>query len=338
MKFGWRGALGVAVSAVFLYYAFRQLDLSRAIEKAREANYWLLAASAITATLMFPLRAIRWRTILDPIAPKLPLGPLWRSVAIGQMVTNVVPLRAGELARAFALNRQIPSVSFATSLASVAVDRVFDGIVTMLLLAAGVVLAHFPASTIVAGHYTLNDAAWIVVAGSMALLIGFYALVFFPGTLIRLFELVARRVSPTVERRGSEMLRRFSEGLSVLKTPGHFAVVTWWTLLHWLLQPVAFWLGLLALNIHVSFAATLVLQGIIVILVAIPAAPGFFGPFEIGASIALGLYNVSNSDALTWAFLFHFASFIPITLIGAYYFVRLGVHMGDINSAANSGQ
>jgi hypothetical protein len=152
-----------------------------------------------------------------------------------------------------------------------------------------------------------------------------------------LFELVARRVSPAVERRGSEMLRRFSDGLSVLKTPGHFAVVTWWTLLHWLLQPVAFWLALLALDIHVSFAATLVLQGIIVILVAIPSAPGFFGPFEIGASIALGLYNVSNSDAVTWALLFHVASFIPITLIGAYYFVRLGVHMGDINSAANSG-
>jgi len=25
-------------------------------------------------------------------------------------------------------------------------------------------------------------------------------------------------------------------------------------------------------------------------------------------------------------------------LIGAYYFIRLGVHMGDINSAANSRQ
>ena len=250
MKFGWRGALGVAVSAVFLYFAFRQLDLARAIEKARQANYWLLAASAITATLMFPLRAIRWRTILDPVAPKLPLGPLWRSVAIGQMVTNVVPLRAGELARSFALTRQVPSVSFATSLASVAVDRVFDGIVTMLLLAAGVMLAHFPSSTSI-GRYTLNDAAWIVVGGSVALLVGFYSLVFFPETLIRLFELIARRVSATVERRGSEMLRRFSEGLSVLRAPGHFAVVTWWTLLHWLLQPVAFWLALFALDIHV---------------------------------------------------------------------------------------
>lgn len=333
MKFGWRGALGVAVSAVFLYFAFRKLDLAQAIEKARQANYWLLVASAITATCMFPLRAVRWRVILDPVAGRLPLGPLWRSVAIGQAVTNTVPLRAGELARSFALTRQIPSVSFATSLASVAVDRVFDGIVTMLLLAVGVVLAHFPASTSI-GRYSLNDAAGLVVAGSVVLLIAFYALVFFPDTLIRLFELVARRVSSTVERRGSEMLRRFSEGLSVLRTPRHFAAVTWWTLLHWLLQPVAFWLALLALDIHVPFAATLVLQGVIVIAVAFPQAPGFFGAFELGASVALGLYGVSNSDAVTYAFLFHVASFIPITLIGAYYFIRLGVHMGDIKSAA----
>jgi uncharacterized protein (TIRG00374 family) len=337
MKFGWRGALGVAVSAVFLYFAFKNLDLPQAIAKAKHANYWLLVASALTATGMFPLRAPRWRAILDPVAPRLPLGPLWRSIAIGQMVTNVVPLRAGELARSYALTRQIPSVSFATSLASVAVDRVFDAIVTMLLLAVGVVLAHFPASTSI-GRYSLNHAAWLVVAGSIALLVGFYALVFFPETLIRLFELGARRVSATVERRGAEMLRRFSEGLSVLRTPRHFAVVTWWTLLHWLLQPVAFWLALSALDIHVSFAATLVLQGIIVILVSVPSAPGFFGPFEVGATLALKLYGVSSSDALTWAFLFHVASFIPITLIGAYYFVRLGVHMGDINSAAGSGE
>src|SRR5262245_59055781 len=220
MKFGWRGAIGVAVSAVFLYFAFRNLELSRALEKARHANYWLLAASAFAATCTFPLRAIRWRAILDPIAPKLPIGPLWRSVAIGQMVTNVVPLRAGELARAFSLSRQIPSVSFATSLASVAVDRVFDGIVTMLLLAVGVVLGKFPASTTI-GRYSLNQAAGLVVAGSVVLLIVFYTLVFFPDALIRLFELVARRVSSTVERRGSQMLRRFSEGLSVLRTPRH---------------------------------------------------------------------------------------------------------------------
>lgn len=337
MKFGWKGALGIAVSAVFLYFAFRDLDLSRATETARHANYWLIAASAIAATCMFPLRARRWRTILDPVAPNLPFGPLWRATAIGVMVTNTVPLRAGEIARAYALSREVPSVSFATAIASIAVDRVFDGIVCMLLLALGVVLAGFPSTTMIKG-YSLSHAAGFVVAGSVGLLVALYVLVFFPNALIRLFELVARRVSPTIERRGSEMLRRFADGLSVLRSPGHFIAVLWWTLLHWLVQPIAFWLALFALGVHVPVAATLILQGVIVILVALPSAPGFFGPFELGATIALSLYGVTASDAATWALIFHVASFIPITLIGAYYFVRLGVHMGEINTAASGAE
>jgi uncharacterized protein (TIRG00374 family) len=280
---------------------------------------------------MFPLRARRWRTILDPVAPKLPFGPLWRSTAIGVMVTNVIPLRAGELARPLALTRQEPSVSFSTALASVAVDRVFDGIVVMVLLAIGVAVAHFPTNTTIRG-YSLTHAAGFVVGGALALLVAFYILVFFPKTLIRAFELVARRVSPAIERRGAEMLARFSEGLSVLRTPGHFIAVFGWTLAHWLVQPLAFWLAFLAVGVHVPLAATLIVQGIIVILVALPSAPGFFGPFEAGAAIGLSLYGVSQSEAATWALLFHIASFIPITVIGAYYAVQLGFSMGDMRA------
>lgn len=329
MKFGWRAVLGIVVSIAFLYFAFRNLDLSRARAMARDANYWLLILSAAVATCMFPLRARRWKTILDPVAPNLPFGPLWRATAIGVMVTNVIPLRAGELARPLALTRQIPSVSFSTSLASVAVDRVFDGIVVMVLLAIGVSLAHFNPSTTIGG-YSLTHAAGLVVGGAVALLVAFYILVFFPKTLIRAFELVARRVSPTVERRGAEMLARFSEGLSVLKTPGHFAAVFGWTLAHWLVQPLAFWLAFLAVGVHVTFVATLIVQGIIVILVALPSAPGFFGSFEVGAAIGLSLYGISQSEATTWALLFHIASYIPITLIGGYYALQLGLSLGDM--------
>jgi uncharacterized protein (TIRG00374 family) len=331
MKFGWRTVLGIAISIAFLYYAFRNLDLSRALATARDANYWLLILSAAVATCMFPLRARRWRTILDPVAPKLPFGPLWRSTAIGVMVTNVIPLRAGELARPLALTRQVPSVSFSTSLASVAVDRVFDGIVVMVLLAIGVALAHFPTNTTIGG-YSLAHAAGFVVGGALALLVAFYILVFFPKTLIRAFELVARRVSPAIERRGAEMLARFSEGLSVLRTPGHFIAVFGWTLAHWLVQPLAFWLAFLAVGVHVPLAATLIVQGIIVILVALPSAPGFFGPFEAGAAIGLSLYGVSQSEAATWALLFHVASFIPITVIGAYYAARLDFSVGEMRA------
>jgi glycosyltransferase 2 family protein len=333
MKFGWRGVLGIAISVVFLYFAFKNLDLTEAIKTAREANYWLLILSAATATCMFPLRARRWRTILDPVAPNLPFGPLWRATAIGVMVTNVIPLRAGELARPLALTRQLPKVSFSTSLASVAVDRVFDGIVVMVLLAIGVVVAHFPTNTTIRG-YSLTHAAGFVVGGALALLVAFYVLVFFPKTLIRAFELVARRVSPAIERRGAEMLARFSEGLSVLRTPGHFIAVFGWTLAHWLVQPLAFWLAFMAVGVQVSFVATLIVQGIIVILVALPSAPGFFGPFELGAAIGLSLYGIGQSQAATWALLFHIASFIPITLIGAYYALQVGFSLGDMRGPA----
>src|SRR5262245_36076975 len=213
MKFGWRGALGVLISAACLYFAFRNVDWSSTIAQARHANWMLLILAATCATGMFPLRARRWRTILDPVAPKLPFGPLWRSTAIGMMVNNVAPARAGEPARAFALTREVPQISFSTSLASLVVDRVFDAIVVLLLTAIAIVAPGSPAES----ASVVGKAAIVMGVGAGALLGGLYALVFFPKALIRVYESFARRVSPTVEKRGAEILHSFAEGLSILK-------------------------------------------------------------------------------------------------------------------------
>lgn len=334
MKIGWKGLLGLAVTAVCLYLAFRSTDWASAVTQAKNANYFLLILAAIAATGMFPLRALRWRTILDPVAPNLPLGPLWRSIAVGMMVNNVALLRAGEFARVFALSRERPEVSFSTGFASLLVDRVFDAVVVLLLLAVAVIAVDFPVTTQIHG-YSLGHLATLSAAVPLVMLVALYALVFFPATLIRVFELFARKVSPTIEQRGSDMLRRFAEGLSVLRSPGHFIAVFGWTLLHWLLQPVAFWLSLRAFGIVVPWTATLFVQGVIVILVALPGAPGFFGQFELGAGIGLGVYGIAASTAATWAIVFHVASFIPITLIGAYYSTRLGLSMGEIKSVGS---
>ncbi|MEO7084932.1 MAG: lysylphosphatidylglycerol synthase transmembrane domain-containing protein, partial [Gemmatimonadaceae bacterium] len=145
MRFGWRGAIGIAISIACLYFAFRNVAFASAWDSARHANYLLLLLGAACTSLMFPLRARRWRTILDPVAPKLPFGVLWRSTAIGMMVNNVVPLRAGEFARAYALTRERPEISFSTALASLVVDRLFDAIVVLLLLAVGMLAPGFPA-------------------------------------------------------------------------------------------------------------------------------------------------------------------------------------------------
>jgi uncharacterized protein (TIRG00374 family) len=285
-----------------------------------------------SATAIFPLRARRWRPILHSVAPALPLGPLWRSTAVGMMVSNVVPARAGELARAYALARETPRVPFSAAVASVAVDRVFDAAVVLLLMFGAMLDSRFSGGTIVAGQ----SAHRVVAAGAVfagAALVVLYLVARFPGAVVGSFAAVARRVSPRLERRGGDILHAFASGLGVLRRPALFAEVLWWTLLHWLLNAFAFWLGFRAVGVDAPFTAALFLQGLIAIGVALPSAPGFFGIFELFAKAGLTIYGVPDDRAVAWAISFHFLSFVPITVIGAWYFVRLGLHMREIETA-----
>src|SRR5262245_21048127 len=134
MKLGWRGALGLVLSVALLAWTLRGVHVSEVWESLRQSNLALFILSAATATLIFPVRAWRWRYILEPMAPRLPLGMLWRATAIGMMINNTVPARAGEIARAYALARETPKVRFPAALASLVIDRVFDAIVLIVLL------------------------------------------------------------------------------------------------------------------------------------------------------------------------------------------------------------
>jgi glycosyltransferase 2 family protein len=333
MTFGWRGALGVALSVAALWWTLHDVPFHSVTDHIRHSNAILLALSTAAATAIFPLRARRWRPILQSVAPDLPFGPLWRATAIGMMVSNLVPARAGELARAYALSRETGRVPFTAAFASVAVDRGFDAAVVLLLMFVAMLDSRFSADAVVAGQ----PASRIIAGGAIfagAVLAVLYLMARFPEAIVGAYEALARRISPRLERRGGKLLRTFVSGLGVLRRPALFAEVLWWTLLHWLLNAFAFWLGFLAVGVDAPFSAALFLQGLIAIGVALPSAPGFFGIFELFAKAGLSMYNVPEDLAVAWAISFHFLSFIPITVIGVWYFVRLGLHMRDIGAAA----
>ena len=331
MKASWRSAIGIALSAVLLWWTLRDVSLATVWSELSHASIPLFLASALCATLIFPLRARRWKTILEPVAPNQPFGALWRSTAIGMMANNVLPARAGEIARAYALTRQT-NVPFATSIASLAVDRLFDMLVLLLLGVAAFFDPAFPHEAKIGGQ-SIGHLAQGSVVFVLLLFAVLYALAFFPSQLVRIFELFARRVSPALEDRGKSALIKFSEGLSVLRTPGRFASVLAWTIAHWLLNAFAFWLGFKAVGIALPFTAALFLQALIAVGVALPSAPGFFGFFEKLAQVGLGIYGVGATQATSWAIGFHILSFIPITVIGIWYFARLGLHLKEINTA-----
>lgn len=324
----WRAALGIALSAVLLWLVLRGQDLARVWEAiaGSDAMLWLAATGA--ATLIFPLRARRWQALLAPTYGRLPLTALWQSTAIGMMVNNVAPLRAGELARAFVLSRMQPQVRFVAAFGSLAVDRLFDGIMVLSLMLLATMDPAFPSGQTLNGvplsRYLIPAAAFlgVVLAGALMLL-------FAPDFTAKVIDGVVGRVAPRFARRVHDIVAAFADGLRVLRQPALMLEVLWWTLLHWLCNGLAFWLGFKALGIAAPFSAALLLQGIIVIAVAAPSSPGFFGLFEASGTIGLAVYGVAPAQAIAWALGFHILSYIPITVIGAVYLTRMRLHLSD---------
>lgn len=322
MRISWRGLIGLAVTVGLLYWAFHDVDWSELWLHVRSADPVLVLLAVVVGTTMFPLRAIRWRPILDPVVPNLPYGELWRATAIGMMANTLLPARIGELVRAYALSRQTP-VSFSASFASLVVDRVFDAVVVLTLLVAALLAPGFPGG--MSASYATYGVLLLFAVG-----VGLYAIVFFPDQLIRIYELVARRVMPRFEERGRVLLRSFAEGLSVLRHPRRFIVVLFWATLHWFVQALAFWIMFRALGIDAPFSAAILVMGLIVVGVAAPSTPGFFGPFEFAAVAGLKIYGVDESLAGAWALTTHILILLPITLFGLYYLARTGLHLGEL--------
>ena len=333
MKMGWKGALGIVLSVLLLVWTLRGIDVADITARLRMSNLPLLLLAAALATTTFPLRALRWRVILAPVDPTVPFGPLWRSTAIGMMINNVVPARVGELARAFALTRERPRIPLTSAVASIGVDRVFDAVVLFGLMFGSMLAPSFPGAREIGGRSLSSLAATATMAIGL-LLVTLYALVLYPGSFATLTERVVRVASARWATKAHGAVLAFAGGLSVLRSPARFAAVLGWTLLHWLCNGLAFWVGFRAVGIDLPYSAALFVQGVIGIGVAVPAAPGFFGVFEAAAKVGLhDVYRVPEPLAVTWAIGYHILSFIPITVIGAWYASRLGFSLRQLDDA-----
>lgn len=328
----WRAALGIALSALLLWLTLRGVEFRDVWTVLRESNLLLFLLGTVVATCIFPLRARRWQPILEPVAGKIPFAPLWRATAIGMMANNVLPLRAGEVARAYSLTRQVPRVALVTSLSSLAVDRLFDAIVVLTLMFGAMLDPAFPPGVRIKG-LTVPQLAASGVVLMVVLLIGCYTVVLQPDRVRGVLSAVVRRILPRFETPILNLFGHVAGGLAVLKDSRRFLAVLFWAVAHWLTHALALYLCFLAVGIDVPFSAALFLQGILALGVAVPSSPGFVGVFEGAATIGLAVYGVPTTLAVSWAIGYHVLSFIPITVMGAWYFARLGLGMKELRGA-----
>ncbi len=328
----WKTWVGFVLSALLLWWTLRGAELPEVWNVLRRSNIPLFLLAATVATCIFPLRARRWRPILEPVAGTLPFGPLWRSTAIGMMMNNVFPMRAGEFGRAFALTREVPRVALATSLSSLGVDRVFDAMVLFGMMFAAMLDPRFPVDATLAGR-TIPDLARGGIILLLLLLVVFYLIVLRPAFFTGLMSAASRRTLPRLEGTLMRLADHVLKGLAVLRDTRRFLAVLFWATAHWIVHAIGLYLGFLAVGIDVPLSTAFFLQGVLGIGVALPSSPGFFGVFEAAAVAGLGIYGVSRDVAVSWALGFHLLSFIPITVMGAVYFARAGLSFGNVRGA-----
>jgi uncharacterized protein (TIRG00374 family) len=133
--------------------------------------------------------------------------------------------------------------------------------------------------------------------------------------------------------RGRDILLSFGAGLSVLRDFRQSTIVFFWAMLTWLVNGASFWIAFRAVGIEAPFSAALFLQSILAVSVAAPSAPGFFGVFEAAAKVALSVYGIDNTLAVSYALGYHLLGWLPITAIGFWYLGKMGLHLKDMGDA-----
>jgi uncharacterized protein (TIRG00374 family) len=331
----WRGAwlIGLAISAALLVWVLHKSNPAKVWTYAQHANGWLLLLTVLFATLTFPVRAIRWRLILrDADGQRFRFTPLWHATTIGFMANNLLPARAGEVARGYVASRQLP-VRFTTALASIAVERVFDALIMLALMAVAIAAPSFPAHALVQGR------SLTAIAASAAVLFGVMLVIALivanrPKPFLAAVERLARRLVPvSLADKIVRLLDGIVAGLSVLKSPGRFAGVVFWSLVLWIKNAASFAICFRAFGLDVPLESALLLQGIIGFGVAVPSTPGFLGVFEAATLLTLRLYGVDSSLAVSYALTYHLTTFLPITLLGLWSLSRLHLHLRDLSRA-----
>jgi uncharacterized membrane protein YbhN (UPF0104 family) len=307
--------LGIGISIGLLFWALRGVAITEVLQHIAAAEPGPLLAAVVLATLTFPLRLVRWRLLLrDEQGLTYPVGPLWHAIALGFMANNLLPLRAGELVRSYTASR-LARIRFTTVLSSVVVERIFDALTVTALLTLALLSPDLPRSVMVGGVPVAHLAQLGGLMGGAGLLMAVVVLaVPLPA------ERLVRQLLPSTRLadRIVHLIEGVRQGLVVLRAPGRMVGVVLWSLILWLVNALAFYIGFGAFDIPVSYYGALLLQGLLVVGISIPSTPGFFGPFEAVIVAVLALYGVPNDVAFSYAIAFHLTTFVPITLLGLW--------------------
>ena len=339
---------GIALSAAALYLAFRNVPFRELMEYMATIDYlWLIPTTAIVL-LSFMVRAWRWQLIVGS-AQRIRFWPAYHPLMIGFMINCIMPGRVGEIARPVIL-QQRERVPFATGLATVAAERMFD--VALLIVFFALVLAFVdidPDIRMAFGNTTLSRETLVAIANGMfklcVVLIAGIVMVSISRTrriITAIIRGLPRLASPAGERAMeftkkwiADPLVRIVEnaamGFAMVKQPGKLMACIGLSMLVWGMSAVSYYLMALgAPGITLGFLELSAVMIIVCFFIALPSVPGFWGIWEAGGVFALALFAIPAKEAAGFTLINHAVQMFPIIIAGLASAVITGIRIGQV--------
>ncbi len=302
--------IGLLVSLVFMFLAFRKVDFRQMWESLETANYLYLIPTVATIFLSHLLRAFRWRYLLDPIR-RLDMKSLFSSLLIGYAANVVTPAHLGEILRAYVLSRK-RDLSMSATLATVVMERIIDVFSLLALMALALALYPFPDWVVRSGY--------LLFAGTGAL---FFVLVILKKSkpFARFSVALTHRLLPKGPAQSMDrFLDRFLSGIVSLRHWHDYVTVTILSIVIWGCYGLVFYFCLHVFGfIHtfqLAWYVSLILLVITCVAVIVPSSPGYIGPYHYLCQITLAMFSVPAGPALSYAAVVHAVTFLPVLLVG----------------------
>jgi uncharacterized protein (TIRG00374 family) len=321
----WKLWGGLFISALFIYLAFRKVDLAELWLVTKSADPALLLLVIFATIFQYVVRAWRWGLLLEPINPCRFINRL-TTILIGFAANCVLPARLGEFIRANYLGHT-EKISGSSAFGTIVVERLFDGLTLLIVLFIGIMGTTFQGEWEPLNE-KLHNAGYMLLLmyiGVIVFLVGFK---YRPQIFISILERLLFFLPEKFRKKITDMLWNFSLGLVLLKSPAKWFLVIFYSFLVWAIHLVQIqWLQQ-ALGLSLPFISTFLIMAMASLGVMIPSAPGYVGTFHLSVLYAFLLYGVGREEALSAAILWHAALFMTTLIIGFIAFVYVLIHFG----------
>jgi hypothetical protein len=231
------------------------------------------------------------------------------ALLIGYFFNSVLPARAGEAARVLALNRRA-GTSVAEASATVVLERAYD--ILCLLLLLFVALPWLPSIS------WLHAAAALGIIVAACLAAAIFVLARWGVRPVHFALRPLHRVPFLASERIAHVGDRIGEGLAAARQPRLALAALGLTTVGWLALALSAWFVMQGFHLGLPFAAALLVVVATNVAQILPSSPAAVGVFEAATLVALRPYDVSDSQALSYALVLHALNFFPYIVAGPF--------------------